>query len=392
MSADNKKDNDNHGHDHGGHDHDHGSHDHGGHDHSAHGHDHHHGGHDHAHDHGGHDHGDQGHEDDHGGHDHAGHAHSHSHSHGFGGHDHSHELRNASKRSLLGAFVLITGYMFAEVIGGILSGSLALIADAGHMLTDAASIALAMVAMHYAEREATARRTFGFHRLEILAALLNALTLWLIAFWVVVEAYHRMTDVPDVKGGLMLTVGVIGLFVNVGAAWILHSSSEHSVNVEGAYQHVIADLLGSIGVVISGILIWAFGWYLADPIVSVIIAIIILRSTWGLLAKVVHVLLEGVPDHIDVYKLCSKIESEPGVTLIHDVHVWTISPGNEAFTAHILIDPEYAGAHEDLLRRVRRIVSRDFGIGHITLQLETSSNDCTEDHHVDHLLFHAHAD
>ena len=374
-----------HGHDHS---HDHGAHDHGGHDH-----DHDHGSHDHghdSHDHGAHDHDD--HEDDHGGHDHAAHAHSHSHSHGFGGHDHSHELRNASKRSLFGAFFLITGYMFVEVVGGILSGSLALIADAGHMLTDAASIALAMVAMHYAEREATAQRTYGFHRLEILAALLNALTLWLIAAWVVVEAYHRMTDVPDVEGGLMLTVGVIGLFVNVGAAWILHSSSEHSVNVEGAYQHVIADLLGSIGVVISGILIWAFGWYLADPIVSVVIAIIILRSTWGLLAKVVHVLLEGVPDHIDVYKLCHKIESVPGVTLIHDVHVWTISPGNEALTAHVLIDPEYMGEQEDLRRRLRTIASRDFGIGHITLQLETSSDGCTEDHHVDHLLSHAHAD
>ena len=412
MSADNGKHNTNHGH---GHNHGHDDHDHAhdhdhdhGHDHSAHSHEHdhsghEHGAHDHAHDQEGHDHGhahahdDHGHdhgqdgEDDHGGHDHASHAHSHSHAHGFGGHDHSHELRNASKRSLLGAFVLITGYMLVEVIGGILSGSLALIADAGHMLTDAASIALAMVAMNYAERAATAERTFGFHRLEILAALVNALTLWLIAFWVVVEAYHRMTDVPDVKGGLMLTVGVIGLFVNVGAAWILHSSSEHSVNVEGAYQHVIADLLGSIGVVISGILIWAFGWTLADPIVSVIIAIIILRSTWGLLAKVVHVLLEGTPEHIDVYRLCSNMEEVEGVTLIHDIHVWTLSPGNEALTAHVLIDPDYPGDMEALRRRLREIASRDFGIGHITLQLEKSQEGCTEDHHVDHLLAHARA-
>ena len=298
-------------------------------------------------------------------------------------------MRNASKRSLLGALVLITGYMFAEVIGGILSGSLALIADAGHMLTDAASIALAMVAMYYAEKTASAQHTFGFHRLEILAALLNALTLWLIAAWVVIEAWHRMTDVPDVKGGLMLTVGTIGLFVNVGAAWILHSSSEHSINVEGAYQHVIADLLGSVGVVISGILIWAFGWMLADPIVSVIIAIIILRSSWSLLVKVVHVLLEGTPEHIDVYRLCSKIEEVEGVTLIHDIHVWTLSPGSEALTAHVLIDPEYPGDTEALRRHLRDIASRDFGIGHITLQLEKSNEGCTEDHHVDHLLAHA---
>ena len=174
------------------------------------------------------------------------------HRHGFGGQDHSRALRGASKRSLVSAFVLIAGFMFVEVIGGILSGSLALLADAGHMLTDAASIALALVAMQFATRRASAERTFGYHRLEILAALLNVFMLWLITGWVWFEAYHRFMDVPEVKGGLMLTVGVIGLFVNIGAAWILHGSAGHSVNVEGAFRHVMADLLGSVGVVISG--------------------------------------------------------------------------------------------------------------------------------------------
>ena len=279
--------------------------------------------------------------------------------------------------------------MFAEVIGGILSGSLALLADAGHMLTDAASIALALVAMQFATQRATTERTFGFHRLEILAALINALTLWLVAAWVAMEAYHRFWEVPEVEGGLMLTVGVIGLFVNVGAAWILHSSAEDSINVEGAFQHVMADLLGSVGVVISGSLVWAFGWTLADPIVSVVICILILRSTWSLLAKVVHVLLEGTPEHIDVYKLCSKIEEVEGVTLIHDVHVWTIAPSYEALTAHVLIDPDWQGDLDVLRHRMREIASRDFGISHITLQLEKSKKGCTEDHHVDHLFAHA---
>lgn len=279
--------------------------------------------------------------------------------------------------------------MFAEVIGGILSGSLALLADAGHMLTDAASIALALVAMQFATRRATTERTFGFHRLEILAALINALTLWLVAAWVALEAFHRFQDVPEVDGALMLTVGAIGLFVNVGAAWILHSSAEHSINVEGAFQHVMADLLGSVGVVISGSLVWAFGWTLADPIVSVVICILILKSTWGLLAKVVHVLLEGTPEHIDVYRLCSKIEEVEGVTLIHDVHVWTIAPSYEALTAHVLIDPDYQGDLDALRHRMREIASRDFGIDHITLQLEKSKKGCTEDHHVDHLFAHA---
>ncbi len=279
--------------------------------------------------------------------------------------------------------------MFAEVIGGILSGSLALLADAGHMLTDAASIALALVAMQFATQRATTERTFGFHRLEILAALINALTLWLVAAWVAMEAYHRFWEVPEVNGALMLTVGVIGLFVNVGAAWILHSSAEHSLNVEGAFQHVMADLLGSVGVVISGSLVWAFGWTLADPIVSVVICILILRSTWSLLTKVVHVLLEGTPEHIDVYRLCSKIEEVEGVTLIHDVHVWTIAPSYEALTAHVLIDPDYQGDLDTLRHRMREIASRDFGIGHITLQLEKSKKGCTENHHVDHLFAHA---
>ncbi len=314
------------------------------------------------------------------GHDHA----HHHHRHGFGGHDHSAELRHASKRNLTFAIVLITGYMFAEVIGGILSGSLALLADAGHMLTDAASIGLALVAMHFAVRKASAERTFGFHRLEILAALVNALTLWLIAGWVVVEAFHRIQEAPEVQGVLMLSVGTIGLFVNVLAAWILHRSAGHSLNVEGAFQHVIADLLGSVGVVISGALVWAFGWTLADPIVSVVIAVLILLSTWRLLAKVVHVLLEGVPEHIDVRRLCSKMEDVEGVVVIHDVHVWTIAQGYDALAAHVLIDREHPAEQlETVLRRLRRVASDDFGIQHITIQVEQSLEGCTEHHQVD---------
>ena len=305
-----------------------------------------------------------------------------SHTHdqqGVGGHDRSAELRSASKQSLIGALVLITGYMFAEVIGGILSGSLALIADAGHMLTDAASIGLALVAMQFATRAASAERTFGSHRLEILAALVNALTLWLIAAWVVVEAFQRLQEAPEVEGLLMLSVGTIGLIVNVLAAWILRRSSEHSLNVEGAFQHVMADMLGSVGVVISGTLVWAFGWTLADPIVSVVIAVLILLSTWRLLAKVVNVLLEGVPEHIDLYRLCSEMEEVEGVVLIHDIHVWTIAQGYDALNAHVLVDRALPAAELDpLLRRLRKVASQEFGIQHITIQMEQSLDGCTE--------------
>ncbi|MDE2771377.1 MAG: cation diffusion facilitator family transporter [Bacteroidota bacterium] len=328
--------------------------------------------HDHSHDHGGHDH-----SHDHGGHDH-------SHGGGLGGH--THDLRGASKRHLKYALFLITGYMFVEVVGGIISGSLALIADAGHMLTDAASIGLALVAMYYAERTATAKHTYGFQRFEILAALANALTLWLIVAVILYQAYQRLSSPPEIEGGLMLAVGFVGLLVNVGAAVILHKSIGHSVNVEGAYQHVIADLLGSVGVVISGILIWAFGWQLADLVVTVILSILILWGTWGLLKRVVHVLLEGVPKHVDVHEMCRAIEELPGVALIHDIHVWTLSPGSDALTAHILIDPDYGGKRDEMLRSLRKIIGDDYGIAHLTIQLETQLTGCTEDHHVDNLL------
>ncbi len=329
--------------------------------------------------------------DEHEGHghdDHAGHGHD---DHGHGGHDHAHDLRGASKRSLIIALVLITTFMVAEVIGGIISGSLALLADAGHMLTDAAAIVMALVAMWIGERQASAERTFGYYRTEVLAAMVNAFSLWLIAGWIVFEAYHRLaTEEVHVDGVPVLIVGTGGLLINILAAWILHRSSEHSVNVEGAFQHVLADLLGSVAVIVSAIIILTTGWMLVDPILSVLIALFIVYNTRGLIVRVVNVLLEGAPEHIDVYMLCSELEEMEGVTLIHDVHVWTITSGNEAFTAHVLLDPSYTGDVSQMLLRMREKARQDYGINHITLQLERSAADCTEeDHHVGHLLAHS---
>ena len=230
--------------------------------------------------------------------------------------------------------------MLAEVVGGVLSGSLALIADAGHMLTDAAAIVMALIAMWIAEKEASIERTFGYQRAEVLAALLNLFALWLIAGWIVFEAYHWAfrEDVP-INGWPVLWVGLGELLINLVVAWILHASSQHSMNVEGAFQHVIADLLGSVGVVIAAIFVLTLGWDLVDPILSVVIALLIVWSSRSLMTTVFQMLLEGVPKHIDVYSLCSDIEDVEGVTLIHDVHVWTITSGSEAFTAHVLVDP-----------------------------------------------------
>ena len=309
-------------------------------------------------------------------------------------------MRGASRKNLIIALTLISTYMVAEVIGGILSGSLALIADAGHMLTDAAAIAMALVAMWIAERVATAERTFGYERTEVLAAMLNTVSLWLIAGWIMFEAYHRSfgTEEPHVDGLPVLIVGTGGLLINIAAAWVLHRSSEHSMNVEGAFQHVLADLMGSVGVIISAILIlsfatdnpadalWGFDWHLVDPILSVLIALLILWSSRHLMMTVMNVLLEGTPQHIDAYKLCNDIEEVEGVTLIHDVHIWTITSGSEAFTVHVLVDPSYEGGNEAIRTKIQEIAHNRYGIGHVTLQLEHTASTCKEDHHVDHLL------
>ncbi len=318
--------------------------------------------------------------DDHAGHDHHGHGHG-------GHHDHAHDLRGASRRSLIFALILISTYMVAEVIGGLWSGSLALLADAGHMLTDAAAISMALVAMWIAQRPASVERTFGYHRTEILAALANTFALWLIAGWIFFEAYHRaFREDVEVVGLPVLLVGIGGFLINLAAAYILHRSSGESLNVEGAFQHVLADLLGSVGVIVSAILIMTFEWHLADPILSVVIALLIVFNTRKLIVSVLNVLLEGSPEHIDVYRLCSDIEEMEGVTLIHDVHIWTITSGNEAFTAHVLVDPAYQGDLNQLTKRMLNLVHDRYGVGHVTIQLERSLDGCTEDHHVGHLL------
>ena len=291
-----------------------------------------------------------------------------------------------NQRNLTVALALILAYMVVLVGGGMLAGSLALIANAGHMLADAAALALALFAVRFVNRPASVSRTFGYRRVEVLAAMLNALVLWLIAAGVAFEAYERFQGEHHVEGELMLTVGAVGFVINIIVVFVLHRSAKHNLNVEAAFRHIVADLLGALGVVVSSILILVFGWQIADPIVGVLIAVLILATTWQLLAKVVRVLLEAVPEHIDIYRLCSELEEEAGVTVVHDIHVWTIAPGYDALTAHVLIDPAWDGDQDVLLSRLRHTVRNAFGITHITIQLERSAQDCTEDHHVNHLL------
>ena len=298
---------------------------------------------------------------------------------------HSHDHGEADRRSLVIALLLISGFMAAEVVGGILAGSLALLSDAGHMVADAAAIGLALVAHHMARRPYSAERTFGYRRAEVLAAMLNALSLWLIAGWIFYEAYGRIRQAPEVEGGLLVVVGFLGLAVNVAAARVLRGPAGQSMNVEGAFRHVMADLMASVGVVVSGLVILATGWAIVDPAMGMLIGLLILGSAWRLSVKVFHVLMESVPKHIDLYRLCYQLAELPGVTMLHDVHVWTISSGHESLTAHVVVDPAYDGKVDVLIRRIQSVARHEFGISHITIQVEESPDGCTELHQFDPL-------
>jgi cobalt-zinc-cadmium efflux system protein len=282
------------------------------------------------------------------------------------------------------ALALTLGYMLAEVVGGLTAHSLALIADAGHMMADSVAIGLALLAMWIASRPASITRTFGFQRVEVLAALLNALSLWLITVWIFIEAYWRMVEPPEVQGLLMLAVGLGGLMINLTVAWTLHRSARESLNVEGAFLHVVGDLLGSIAVVIASGLIAVFGWFIVDPIFSFIIGGLILFSSGRLLWKVSHVLMEGTPSHVNLHELCQRLELEAGITGVHDIHAWSITTGYDAFSAHVTRDLSTGESADEVLSRLRDITSREFGISHSTIQLEESPEGCLEDHHIEH--------
>ncbi len=298
-------------------------------------------------------------------------------------HGHSHTME-ASRRNLAIALGLTAGYMVVELVGGIMANSLSLLADAGHMVTDAGAIGLALLAMWVAGRPASIERTFGLHRTEVLAALANALGLCLIAGLIFFEAYHRFLDPPSVNGSLMLVVGGIGLLVNLAAAGVMHRSAKESLNVERASLHVISDVLGSIAVIGAGLLILTTGWVLGDPIFGGIIGLLIVISSARLLWKVLHVLMEGTPTHLDLHGLCQRLEQLDGITGVHDIHAWSITTGYDALSAHVTADMAILGSPGQVLERLRNIASQEFGISHVTIQLEDSEDGCVEDHHIAH--------
>ncbi|MBM3667578.1 MAG: cation transporter [Actinobacteria bacterium] len=288
------------------------------------------------------------------------------------GHDHDqgHDHRVQNRRALGITLALTGAFTIAEVIGGILTGSLALLADAAHMLSDDLSLALALGASWLASRPAAGNTTFGYQRAEVLAAFVNGLTLVAISAWIFWEAYKRLSDPPEVLGGWMLAVAAAGLLVNVVAAWILWRSGGESLNVEAALRHVLADLLASTGVIVAAVVILTTGWLYADPLVSVLVGLVVLASSWGVIRDSGRILLEASPKGIDAQAVGSAMAAAPGVREVHDLHIWTITSGFPALSAHVLV-PEGEDCHGRRLE-LDEMLERQFGIAHTTLQVEHS--------------------
>ncbi|MGI8789049.1 MAG: cation diffusion facilitator family transporter [Pyrinomonadaceae bacterium] len=289
-------------------------------------------------------------------------------------HTHSHERRSAqTSRKLKLALLLTFVYMLAEAFGGWFANSLALIADAGHMLTDVAALTLTLAAIWFASRPANAKKTFGYYRLEILAAFVNGIALVLISLWIIYEAFERYYAPPAVKGLELTLIAVGGLVINIICAWLLHGGHEHDLNLRGAWLHVIGDALGSVAAIAAGVLILSFNWLWADAVGSFLISVIIIFGSWNLIKESVNVLLEGTPAHINLTAVEAAIRQTENVRDVHDLHVWTITSGMEALSVHVVHAPEVSQA--SLLQTIRKNLHDEFGIDHLTIQMETSGSE-----------------
>ena len=301
------------------------------------------------------------------------HHHDHAHSHSRRGGLHHDHMREASQRTLLIVLALTFGYMLAEAIGGYLANSLALLSDAGHMLTDVAALTLSLFAVRFASRPATPRKTYGFYRLEILAALANGVTLIVLSIMICIEAYRRLRNPETVHGWTLIWISMGGLAVNIISAWKLSHYHDESLNVRGALLHVLGDLLGSVAAIAAGVMIIWRGWIWADPVFSVAISLLIIYSSWRLVADAVNVLLEGTPSHINAAAVEEAMRTVAGVRAVHDLHIWTITSGRHAVTSHVVIND--ASESYRILREVRELLAERFGLTHSTIQIEDPTFD-----------------
>ena len=284
------------------------------------------------------------------------------------GHSHNHTAAGKNKKRLAVVLALTTAYLLAEVVGGYLTHSLALIADAGHMLTDVAGLAFALMAIRFAERPATAERTYGFYRVEILAALANAIVLIGISLYILYEAYERLRNPPEIHSGAMLGVATVGLAVNIAGIYLLRAASKESLNMKGAYFEVLSDMLTSVGVIVASVIMLTTGWYYADPLISAGIGLFILPRTWMLLRDAVGVLLEGTPADVNLAALRDAIKNVAGVADVHDLHVWSLTSGVNAMSVHAVLADH--ALHDEVLAGVQKRVTTDFEIAHATVQVE----------------------
>ena len=285
-------------------------------------------------------------------------------------HVHRHGHAHGNRRRLSIVLLLTATYMIAELFGGLWTGSLALLADAGHMLADVAALVLALVAVWFGARPATPSKTFGYYRLEILAALINGIGLVLISLFIFYEAYQRWFTPPVIRGVAMTIVAGGGLLVNLICARLLYRDREQDLNVHGAWLHVLGDALGSTGAIVAGLLITLLGWTAADSLISVFIGLLIVWSSWHLIREATNVLLEGTPAHINLAAVEEAIMETEGVSDVHDLHVWTITSGREALSAHVI--HAYAISQPDLLQELRAKLLDRFGVDHLTIQMETA--------------------
>ncbi len=296
------------------------------------------------------------------------------------GHGHGHIHSGAGKNKLRLTIVLglTTAYMIAEIVGGLLTHSLALLADAGHMLTDVAGMGLALLAIRFAERPATPERTYGFYRVEILAALTNGVVLIGISGYILYEAYERFRNPQEVQSWPMLGVALVGLAVNLIGIRLLRAASHESLNMKGAYFEVLSDMLTSVGVIIAAIIMLTTGWYYADPIISAGIGLFILPRTWMLLKDAVGVLLEGTPSDVNVASLREAIAGVHGVASVHDLHVWSLTSGVNAMSVHAVLADH--ALHDEVLAAVQKQVTTEFKIAHATVQVECQGCAAYETH------------
>ncbi|STO11917.1 Cadmium, cobalt and zinc/H(+)-K(+) antiporter [[Flavobacterium] thermophilum] len=297
----------------------------------------------------------------------------HHHEHGHCGHHHGHHHglgREGSQKGLAAALVITVGIMVLEFVGGLVTNSLALLSDSGHMLSDAASLLLSLLAVWFAARPASPKRTYGFYRFEILAALVNGVALVGIAAWIIWEAVARFVNPPAVASGPMMAIAVIGLLANLASAWVLMRKGDvkENVNVRSAYLHVLGDALGSVGAIAAGLVIWLFDWYAADPLISIAVAVLILKGAFAVVKQTVHILMEGTPAAIDHAEVKAALSGIDGVIDVHDLHIWTITSGLDSLSCHLLIEEGCDG--QAVLQRAIDLIETRFHIRHATIQIE----------------------